>query len=312
MRRAAALLLLAALGSCAWRPFGEPSDGKIRPVQALNDAGRSEEVVAALTPAYIAGLRGTDLRQAYVLLGDNLAALGRVDQAVGVYQLGATLFPRNVDLMTRLGGLLHRAGLDDQARPLFAKALEFEPRHFGAHRGLAEIERSRGSLDRAAQHYEVALETLDREAVVWREYAEVLLESNEHRTADLALKRALVLEPRHPEAHVLLAFAKRAQGDLAAAAASLDEALALGADAGARRAKALWLLEAGRHAEARAEAEVLLSSAPGDAAALWVRARARLAEGERSRALADLAAIKGGMPERAAAALLESLRGPAL
>jgi tetratricopeptide (TPR) repeat protein len=295
--RARRALLACALALCAgparaWRLFGEPSDGKIRPVQKLNDDGKPAEVIAALTPQFISTLRGTDLRQAYVLLGDNHAALNRPAEALGDYQLGVSLFPKNVDLLTRLATLLHKNGLDEQAKPLFMTALRYEPRHWGAHLGLAEIDRRFGFLDRSADHYEIALEVLDKHADVWRDYAEVLIAMNELPTAELALRTALRLEPDSPAAHVLLAFARRDRGDFDGAAAELDEASALGAGVGALRAKALLRVDQGRLDLARAEAEKILRTVPDDGAALWVCARARLAAGDARGAENDLAAVK--------------------
>jgi tetratricopeptide (TPR) repeat protein len=303
---AAALLALALLAAPAraWRMFGEPSDGKIRPVQRISDAHKPAEVLAKLTPEFIQTLRGTDLRQAYVLMGDSHVALGRLAEALGDYQLGVSLFPKNVDLLTRLATLLHKSGLDEQAKPLFQTALKYEPRHWGAHLGLAEIDHRFGFLDRAADHYEVALEVLGAHADVWCDYAEVLLALRETATADLALRKALELDPRSANAHVLLAFSRRAAGDYDGALAQLDAAQALGAGLGARRAKALFLLEAGRPAEANAEAGKVLESEPGDGAALWVRARALLAAGDAAGSVRALDGIKAvdGKNEFAAAA----------
>jgi tetratricopeptide (TPR) repeat protein len=288
----AGALAFSAAPARAWRMFGEPSDGKIRPVQRLSDQHKHAETLAALTPQFIQTLRGTDLRQAYVLLGDSHLALGRASEALGDYQLGVSLFPKNVDLLTRLGDLLHTNGLDEQAKALYQTALKYEPRHWGAHLGLAEIDHRFGFLDRAAEHYEIALEVLDKRADVWRDYAEVLLALRENATVDLALRRALELDPQNPDARVLLAFNRRAQGDYAGAVDQLDAAQALGAGPGARRAKALFLLEAGRLDAARAESDALLQDDPSDGAALWVRARVRLAAGDISGATSALSAVK--------------------
>ncbi|HAZ07706.1 MAG TPA: hypothetical protein DCZ01_04100 [Elusimicrobia bacterium] len=316
MRRACAaalLLLLTAAPARAWRLWGEPSDKKIRPVQALHDANKAAEVVAALTPQFMQTLRGTDLRQAYVLLGEDLFRLGRIDQALGVYQLGVQLFPKNVDLLTRQAGLLHAGSLDEQAKVLYRKALDLEPKHFGARLGLAEIDKALGFPDRAAAHYEVALETMEERPDVWRDYAEVLLAQRQFKTAELALARTLALKTNDPDALVLLAFVLRARGDHAGAIARLDGALAHGAGVGARRAKALWLLEAGRLPEAEAEAAQILAEVPGDAAALWVRARTRLAAGQGVKACDDLT-LAAGEPDnarfsaRAARALCAGIR----
>ena len=294
-----------AAPAAAWQMFGQPSDGKIRPVQRLHDEGKIRETLAALSPEFIATLRGTDLRQAYILMGDNLRKLGRLDEALGQYQLGVSLFPTNVDLLVRQAMVLHQSGLDERARPLFMRALAIEPRHWNAHQGLAEIDRDSGFLDRAATHYEIALESIEKHADVWRDYAEVLLRLREYKTAGLALRKSLELEPGSPDAHVLLAFARRAQNDADGAQQELDESAKLGAGVGAQRAKALFFLEAGRRREAQATADAVLKLDPADAAALWVRARLRLAQGDSAGALRDLGAVSANVersPFAAAAA----------
>jgi tetratricopeptide (TPR) repeat protein len=278
-RRAKRAALLAAAIVCAgaarawWWPFGEASDGKIRPVQKISDAGRSADVLAALNQAFLQTLRGADLRTAYVLRGLALERLGLPDKALGEYQVGVGLFPRNVELLALEGGLLHRNGLDERARALFLRALRYDSKSADAHLGLAEIESHLGFLDRSASHYESALEKLSDRADVWRDYAQVLLALGELPTADLALRKALELEPHSSDAHVQLAFIKRAQGDYDEALVQLDEAADLGAGVGALRAKALWLLEAGRPKDASAAADAVLRAVPGDAAAIWVNAR---------------------------------------
>lgn len=304
-------LLLLALPARAWRLWGEPSDKKIRPVQALFDARKPAEALAALTPDFIQTLRGTDLRQAYVLKGDSLDQLGRVDEALGVYQLGVKLFPHNVDLLTRQGDLLHRTGLDEQARALYLKAIVYEPKHFGAQLGLAEIDRRFGFLERSASHYEIALETLDKRADVWRSYSETLLAQRDWATAELALARAIALEPDDVEGYVLTGFARRAQGDLPGALKALDDAFARGAGVGARRARALWLVESGRYEEALDEAGRILADEPGDAVAQWTRARVELAKGLPAKASLELSALSAparrDFPAQAARRLREAL-----
>ena len=73
----------------------------------------------------------------------------------------------------------------------------------------------------------------------------------------------------------------------------------------------LALRSIGKLPEARAAAERVLRSSPADGAALWVRARARLAAGDLSGAEADLSAAEaaedGGFSARAARTLRAAL-----
>jgi len=317
-RRAAVLVCAAlALGSAAraaWWPFGEADDRKIKPVEKLFAARRYPDVIAALNASFMQTLRGADLRGAYVLRGQSYDYLGRTDEALGDYQVGTRLYPKSVELLTLEGALLHRNGLDEHARELFLSALRYDPKNPRAHLGLAEIEGRLSFLDRSATHYEAALESLSGRADVWRDYAQVLLALNEVPTADLALRKALELEPRSADAHVLLAFARRAQGDYDGALLQLDEAADLGAGVGALRAKALWLLEAGRLGDAAAAADAVLRAAPGDAAGLWVKARLLLPKNPPRAAeiLAPLAADADGDGASFSARAARALRDAAL
>ena len=169
--------------------------------------------------------------------------------------------------------VLHREGLDERAKPLFARALAIEPRHWNAHQGLAEIDRRFGFHDRAAAHYEIALETIDRRADVWRDYAEVLLDLREFRTADLAIRKALELDPTSPDARLILALARRAQGDLDGAVEEVGAALAWAPASAASRAGAVRLRLIKRRRRRRA-------SAPKRSRRRPLTARARLARGD--------------------------------
>lgn len=307
------MLALGLLAGSAhpWSFFGEPSDGRIRPYQALSDSNKAAQVVAGLTPEFIESLRGTDLRQAYVLLGDNLYVLGRRDEALAQYQVGLSLFPRNVDLLTREAGLLHRNEMDERAKPLFLQALQIEPKHWGAHIGLAEIERGFGFPDRAAAHYKIALESavVAKREDVWEAYAETLLDLGKSSTAETALRKALEIAPSSARAHILLGLTRRAQGDLHEAAIQFGLAAKLGGGIGAMRCEALVFLEAGRLSEAWTKAQDVLAVDSLDAAGLWVAARVDLARGRTNAAEAALRKIVsvGGFSGRAAAEVLKSL-----
>ena len=75
----------------------------------------------SLTRTALLKLRGESLRRGYVLLGASYEMTGRLDKSLSFYQVGAQLFPRDQDLLSRLAVLLHRSGLEEQAQPLFER-----------------------------------------------------------------------------------------------------------------------------------------------------------------------------------------------
>src|SRR5581483_1961137 len=96
----------------------------------------------------------SDQRQGYLMLGTSFQRTGQLDKALGVYQVGVKLFPRDLRLLTELGSLLHAAGLEEQAEPLFKKVISIHPNNAAAQLGLAEINHALGFLDVSAEHYE--------------------------------------------------------------------------------------------------------------------------------------------------------------
>ncbi len=309
----AALLLVPSLASAAWWPLmGGPS---LDAQRKLFEGGRYAEVISGLTPDLLLKLRRAELQRAYVYLGASYERTGQLDKALGVYQLGIKLFPKNVELLTRLAQLLHASLLEEQALPIYHKILDLQPLNTPAHVGLAEIDRSLGFLDRSAEHYERALEDLEDNPALWRDYTEVLIEMREWKTAGMAIQKALELVPENPDARVTLAFVQRGQGDVTSAIETISAVIAaaeMPAPLELRQTRALWLLEAGREPAAGLEAEAILKQAPGQPIALFVRARASLKEGKKALAIKDLeAAAAGPAPfvARVARELLKGLKG---
>ncbi len=307
----AALLLWPSLAAAAWwpLPFGGPS---LDAQRKLFEGGRYAEVITALTPDLLLKLRRSELQRAYVYLGASYERTGQLDKALGVYQLGIKLFPKNVELLTRLAQLLHASLLEEQALPIYHKILDLQPLNTPAHVGLAEIDRSLGFLDRSAEHYERALEDLEDNPALWRDYTEVLIEMREWKTAGMAIQKALELSPENADARVTLAFVQRGQGDITSAIETISGAISGAGDPvplELRQTRALWLLEAGREPAAGLEADAILKQAPGQPLALFVRARVHLKEGRRAQAVKDLEAAAAGGARFVAQVSRELLRG---
>ncbi|MBI4375508.1 MAG: tetratricopeptide repeat protein [Elusimicrobia bacterium] len=279
---AALIALLAPCQGAILAPLKDPLSISM----SLFEKGEHQQVISILGPESLQKLRGDELRRAYFVLGNSYEKTGRIDKALGIYQLGTNLFPRDINLLSELARLLQHAGLEEQAAPIYQKVLDIHPNNASAHLGLAEIDHSLGLLERSAGHYEKALEQLSADPRRWRAYAEVLLEMREYKTAELAVQKALQ-RSYDPQSLLVLAFIQRASGKLSAALATL----AVTTDPQADRVRALWLLEAGEHQKALAASEELLKASPGNALALWVRARARLRLGQAEAAAKDLQSL---------------------
>ncbi len=307
----ATALLLASLPARGW--FWEGADPTPK-TKSLYAAGKYNEVVAALSPESLQKLNRDRLQQAYFYLGLSYERMGRLTEALSTYQIATKLFPKNINLLSELGGILHQVGLNEQAQPIFEKVLSIHPNNERAHLGLAEIERQLGLLDESSDHYERTLEINAEQAPVWRDYAEVLLAMRDTKTAELAIQKSLSLSADN-EATIDLAFIERAQGRLDDAIDTLE--LARKAQPGRddiALTMGLWLLEAGRPHQARDLAAARLKADPSDPLALWISARESLSEGRMADAVRSLrgaagAARRAPFIAKAAAALLVELQG---
>ncbi|MBI5209246.1 MAG: tetratricopeptide repeat protein [Elusimicrobia bacterium] len=317
MRALALALCLGALASPAraWQ-FLTWRTPQYEAAEKLFLAERFPELIASLTPEALAKLRFSGKQPAaYYFLGVSHERLRQFDRALGVYQLGTRLYPRDTDLLTRLGQLLHSSLLEERAIPIFERVLRLDPNNTAALIGLAEIDRNLGLLDQSAAYYDRALELLPRDADLWRDYAELNLARRDYETADIAIRLSLQRRPS-ADSRLVLARIRRADGDPQEA---LDILLELCANPPPGRALELSLLAAVWHMEARqwhgavARAQQVLRAAPDNPLARYVMARAHLQAGRRAQAVKELrVAAAGSEPfvAKVAAGVLKSLAPP--
>lgn len=251
-------------------------------VKILYDSGKFADVVSALPSDSLAKLRGRNLRRASLYLAKSHEHLRQMEKALSVYQLGHRLFPDDVEILTGLAEFYRALRLEEEAQPLYDRILELEPANTKAHLGLAAIDRSLGFLDRSAKHYEYALEISSSDATVWRQYAEVLHEQRDDKTAELAVLRSLELNGQNTDSHLALAHIQLGLGRPDEAVATLEKVLSVaGRGKDLLSAYSLWLLEAGRAEAARKAAEEILTRYPDEVLPLWILARLDLQAGRR-------------------------------
>ena len=106
------------------------------------------------------------------------------------------------------------------------------------------------------------------------------------------MAKARALAPQNIDSLLLSAYIQRGLGNLPRALTELERVLELtGPAPDVSLNYALWLIEAGRSGEALLEADLVLKESPGDAAALWTRARAQLARGLPAKAVLELSPL---------------------
>ncbi len=314
MNAAAGLLaLLLAAQPAAAAFISSLAADPLRKASQSFQGGHYRQVIADLSPETMQKLGGEKLAQAYLYLGRSFERVGRLDLALGVYQVSTRMFPKDINLLTQLGLLLHHAGLEEQAQPVFDDVLAIHPNNAVAHQGLAEIDASLGLLDASVGHYQKALQILGGKPGLWRDYGQVLYRKRDFAGAEAAARKSLALAPS-ASGFITLAMVQRAEGRGGDAVKTLDSAMSLEPGrSDLRLLRAAWQLELGRWPEALAGAQAALAQDPREPLALWIRARVALKRGDEKAARADLALAaqcerRSPFVAHASAALLKELR----
>ncbi len=310
-----ALLLLSPSCSleASWNFFSARKDPLAKEKELFKE-GRYKEVINDLGHDQFQYYRGKNLSRAYFYLGQSYEYTDHLGRALGFYELGVKLFPKDLRLAASLALLLHRAGLETNAEPLFEKILRTHPNNAEAHLGLAEIDAHLGFLKRSAHHYQETLKSVPENADIWRHYAEVLMQLRKFSEAEVAAKKSLSLNP-DPKTEMDTVFIERDEGHLDQALSLLDSP-SLNSQYGvkAKRLKGLWLLEDKQIEKAILTAKNVQKISPEDPIAFWVLAQAALSRGQISKAKKELGRIRDSQKHsfvyKAAQALLRSLPEP--
>ena len=296
------LLSMAAAAAPAWAQSGSTGAapgprGPLVELQEFYDAKRYVAVIDKLAEGRIERLPRRDQPQAYFLWGLSHQYRGETDKALGVFQVAASIYPKDINILSHLAQFLHGADLDDRARPIYERVLAIHPNNAAAHLGMGEIDHARGLLERSAEHFEKCLQDWGDNARAWKSYAAVLTDLRQYPKALSALEKSRSLDPSDLDTLRVLADLQRREGLGGAAYATLDrfaEAAATRPESSSQVAeavlqRALWLLEDGDLPRSLVSAQKALADAPGDPLALWIRAQISLRGGLGAEAAKDLA-----------------------
>ena len=158
-------------------------------------------------------------------LGNALAGLGRLDEAVACYRRALVLSADFAEAHNNLGNVLLDLGQLDESVASYRRALEIKPDYAEAHSNLGNASRGLGRLDEAVASYRRAVLLRPEFSEALNNLGIALRDLGRLDEAVACYRRALEIKPDYAEAHSNLGIALRLQGRTAEAEASCRRAL---------------------------------------------------------------------------------------
>lgn len=165
-----------------------------------------------------------DSAELHFNMAENLARAGKEPEALAEYRKALARNPNLPGLHDRTADLLHNSAdpaLRTQAPAEYGAALQANPYDEKALRGLAEIDATDGSPQKAADEYRRALALEPNDADAATGLAKVLLTSGDKAGASQLLQHAIEVDPTNIAAHYRLSTLYRQQGKAEDAAREL-------------------------------------------------------------------------------------------
>ena len=189
---------------------------------ALAALGRFQEAIALYEEALA-------LDPAYAIgrnnLGNALKECGRRAEALDAYRAATALKPDYADAWNNMGLVLEALGRTDEARAAYDRVLALQPGHAGAHNNLGNILANAGDLGGAVASYERALALRPDHAEALYNLGNIFKRQGRIADAHAAYARATAARPDFADASVEQGKALVLEGRLDAAIAAFDQAL---------------------------------------------------------------------------------------
>jgi tetratricopeptide (TPR) repeat protein len=136
-----------------------------------------------------------------------------------------------------LGSALLRQGKQEEAVACFKKAIELDPKDFGAHLNLGRVLREQGKFDEAIAEYREAIENYPKDVAARRDMAVLLATCPDPKFRDPRLavehaKKAVVLQPQDTMAWQILGWAQYRAGAWRESIEALEKSCKLEAGTG--------------------------------------------------------------------------------
>ncbi len=217
-----------------------------------------------------AGLSNNRKRKIRQLLGEGADAFWRSDypHAERCATQVLAMDPENADALNILALIIARLGDRNSAIALLQKAHALHPRHAQTLQNLASMYVDAREYVQAAEYFRLYTEAMPEDARGWCALSGASFEAKDLRTAEMAARKALELDPDQAEAMINLANVKREMMQTEGVLELMDRAVALEPEnANARFNYGLALVEQGRMQEGEAQLRACLRLDPKHAPA---------------------------------------------
>jgi tetratricopeptide (TPR) repeat protein len=154
---------------------------------ALAAAGRRDEALDQLRQTTA---RRPAFAPAFLEHAGQLANIGKIDEAIAVFESGLALAPDAIDLQKQLGLLLLKCNDRARARALFLQALAMAPGRSDVLAGLAQVMLLDGEYADAAETYRRVVALRPDDAIARADLGRCLLEMGERDAGEASIRTA--------------------------------------------------------------------------------------------------------------------------
>lgn len=241
---------------------------------------------------------------ALMILGNSLAGLQTLDEAVGVFKRAIEIDPERVGLYTSLGVMQLAQHDHDEAEAAFKQALEVSKGSPEAYMALGNFYRSTGNVEEAEKAFKTALAANPKSLVANQSLAGLYVDNQREAEAEPFIKTVIAVS-KDPAASLSLAdyyLATNRPDD----ATQVLNGLASNTPSLFSEAKlrlAMIEFSAGRRAAAHQHVDAVLARTARDSDALTMKARLLLADGKPDDAREKVEAALDANPKSALAHL---------
>ena len=132
---------------------------------------------------------------AWIILGNALRQLGKLDAAEACYKKVISLKPDFAEAHNDLGFIMNKLERLEEAETCYKKAIELNPNFVEAHNGLGRVFQTSGEYQKAKSCYEQAIEINSNYANAHKNLISTLIKQSKFEEAEANYQKAIALIP---------------------------------------------------------------------------------------------------------------------